>query len=138
MDRLFLDTNVLLDVLEKRAPWFPEAAECLALVRKGHCVGGVSAITLSDIAYVQRAADTAKVYDVFASLLGFLEVATLDRAVVVTAIGRRVTDIEDGFQLEAALQWEATHLLTRNIKDFPAESRLQILSPADYLERRSK
>lgn len=136
MDRLFLDTNVLLDVLEERAPWFPEAAKCLALARGGRCVGGVSALSLSDIAYIQRKADTAKIYAVFERLLEFLEIAPLDKTAVAATIARRLPDVEDGFQLEAALQWEASHLLTRNIKDFPADARLQIISPTEYLSRR--
>ncbi len=39
-------------------------------------------------------------------------------------------DVEDGFQLEAALHWGAIHFLTRNVKDFPANSPLIIQTPA--------
>ena len=133
MDRLLFDTNVILDVLEERAPWFPEAAECLALVREGRCAGAVTAITLSDIAYIQRPADTAKVYATFARLLSFLEIASVDQSVVEATLRRQLADIEDGFQLEAARQWNATHLLTRNVKDFPSNAGIRILPPAEYL-----
>lgn len=136
MDRLFFDTNVILDVLEERAPWFPEATECLALVREGHCAGAITAITLSDIAYIQRPADAGKVYAAFARLLGFLEIASVDQAVVEASLHRQLADIEDGFQLEAALQWNATHLLTRNVKDFPSDAAIRILPPSAYLEHR--
>lgn len=138
MDRLFFDTNVILDVLEERAPWFPEAAECLALVREGRCAGAVTAITLSDIAYIQRPADTTKVYAAFARLLGFLEIASVDQTVVEATLQRQLTDMEDGFQLEAARQWHATYLLTRNVKDFPSDSGIRILPPAEYLKHRLK
>lgn len=77
MDKRFFDTNVLLDVLERRDPWFPEAVECLGLARAGRCVGAVCAIALSDIAYIQRATDTAKIYAAFEQLVGFLDIATL-------------------------------------------------------------
>lgn len=136
MDRLFFDTNVILDVLEERAPWFPEATQCLALVREGHCAGAVTAITLSDIAYIQRPANTDKVYAAFARLLGFLEIASLDQTVVTATLQRQLADIEDGFQLEAAKQWNATYLLTRNVKDFPDKAGIRILTPSAYLELR--
>ncbi|MGJ3242177.1 MAG: type II toxin-antitoxin system VapC family toxin [Opitutales bacterium] len=136
MDRLFFDTNVILDVLEERAPWFPEAAECLALVREGRCAGAVTAITLSDIAYIQRPADTARVYATFVRLLGFLEIASVDQVVVEASLHRELADIEDGFQLEAARQWHATYLLTRNVKDFPTDAEIRVLPPAEYLEHR--
>jgi len=138
MDRLFFDTNVILDVLEERAPWFPEATECLALVRDGRCAGAVTAITLSDIAYIQRPADTGKVYAIFARLLGFLEIASVDQTVVETTLQRQLADIEDGFQLEAARQWHATCLLTRNVMDFPTDAGIPILPPAEYLSHRGQ
>lgn len=136
MDRLFFDTNVLLDVLEERAPWFPEAVECLAFVRADWCRGATTAITLSDIAYIQRATDASKIYEVFGRLREFLEIAALDAVVVDACLGNRLADIEDGFQLQAAIAWEATHLLTRNVRDFPADGVLKVESPADYIARR--
>lgn len=136
MDRLFFDTNVLLDVLEERAPWFPEAVECLARVRSDQCRGATTAITLSDIAYIQRATDSSRVYSVFQRLREFLEVATLDAAVVDASLRNRLPDIEDGFQYQAAIAWGATHLLSRNVKDFPSDGLLKVESPADYLAHR--
>lgn len=133
MDRLFFDTNIILDVLEARTPWFPEAAECFALVREGRCAGAVTAITLSDIAYIQRPTDTGRIYAAFSGLLGFLEIAALDQTVVEATLQRQLPDIEDGFQLEAARRWEATYLLTRNVKDFPADAGMRILPPVEYL-----
>ena len=136
MDRLFFDTNVLLDVLERRIPWFPESAACLALARKKKAFGAASAISLSDVAYVQRKTDSTTLYGVFSRLLEFLEIAPLDSNVVHNAITRGLPDIEDGFQLEAALRWRASHLITRNTKDFPGESQIQIISPEAYLRQR--
>ena len=134
MDKLFFDTNVLLDVLEKRTPWFPESAECLSLVRRGHCKGAITALSLSDIAYIQKSASTEMLYTGFRMLRNFLDIAPLNQTTVDTALARRMSDIEDGFQLTAALNCQATHLLTRNVKDFPMEASLIIQSPADYLQ----
>jgi hypothetical protein len=57
----------------------------------------------------------------------------MNKTTVDAALARQLPDMEDGFQFEAALQWKATHLLTRNVKDFPNDSSLQILGPAAYL-----
>lgn len=136
MDRLFFDTNVLLDVLEQRAPWFPESSECLALARRGNCIGAFSVLSLSDIAYIQKAASIQNLCASFQILRSFLDIAPMNKTTVDAALARQLPDMEDGFQLEAALQWKATHLLTRNVKDFPRDSSLQILGPAAYLEYR--
>lgn len=133
MDKLFFDTNVLLDVLECRAPWFPDSSECLALARYGKCLGAINALSISNITYIQRASPPGEIYPVFKRLRGFLDLAPLDSPVVDAALARELQDLEDGLQLESALAWGATHLITRNIKDFPSNSLITILTPADYL-----
>jgi predicted nucleic acid-binding protein len=133
MDKLFFDTNVLLDVLEKRAPWFPEAFECLARVQSGQCSGAITALSLSDIAYIQRATPPSTLVAAFRRLRSFLEVAALTKQTVDAALNLQLEDLEDGFQLEAAIEWGATHLLTRNVQDFPSDAPIRILSPSDYL-----
>lgn len=134
MDRVFFDTNVILDVLEKRAPWFPESAESLALARKGHCLGSMSALSLSDIAYIQRSTSIANLYERFSLLRRFLEIAPMDSASVDGALANEMADFEDGLQLNAALGWHATHFLTRNLKDFPVRDDVRILSPTEYVK----
>ena len=136
MDRLFFDTNVILDVLEKRAPWFPESMECLSRVRKGDCKGALTGITLSNIAYLQKTVPVPSLYDTFQILREFLDIAVISGQGIDDALKRRVADVEDGFQLAAALEWKATHLITRNVKDFPAVSGLKILSPIEYLQEK--
>lgn len=135
MDRLYLDTNVLLDVLEKRKPWFPESSACLSRVESGRCKGAVSAITLSDISYIQKGTATEVLYGAFCKLRSFLAVAPIDQRVVDSALARALPDMEDGFQLEAALSWRATHLITRNERHFPSAPGLLVMSPARYLSR---
>ena len=136
MDRLFYDTNVLLDVLECRAPWFPDSSECLAFARVGKCPGAINALSISNITYIQRASPVSVIYSVFQRLREFLDLASLDSAVVDAALARELPDLEDGLQLESALSWGATHLITRNVKDFPSHSSITVLAPADYLERK--
>lgn len=133
MDRLFFDTNVLLDVLEQRAPWFPESFACLAQVESGTSHGALSALSLSDIAYIQNGTPASTLYKAFRNLRTFLDIAPMTGEVIDAALARGMRDIEDGFQLEAALPWGATHLITRNTGDFPRDTALRIRSPLDYL-----
>ena len=107
------------------------------MARRGNVTGAVSAISLSDISYIQRGTDSGRIHDVFSRLLEFLEIADLNSSVVRKALARRLPDIEDGFQLEAAIHWQATHLITRNVKDFAAEVPIRILEPSSYLNSRT-
>jgi hypothetical protein len=132
MDRLFFDTSVILDVLEQRAPWFPDALECMSLVRSGQCVGAMTALSLSDIAYIQRGTPVSKIYRAFEQLAKFLQIAPLDQSSVPLALSRQMADIEDGFQFQAALAWKASHFLTRNTSDFTKCEDLVLITPTDY------
>jgi hypothetical protein len=136
MDKLFFDTNVLLDVLEQRAPWFPDSTDCLALVHRGEAKGAMTALSLSDIAYLQKGTPSATLASTFRRLRDFLDIAPLTATTVDEALTRGLPDLEDGFQLASALAWGATHLITRNLKDFPTDSDLLIQSPVDYLRSR--
>ncbi|MDA3872936.1 MAG: PIN domain-containing protein [Kiritimatiellae bacterium] len=137
MDRLFFDTNVLLDMLEQRAPWFPDSTACIACVRREQTKGAITALSLSDIAYIQKSAPPLTLTDTFKRLREFLDIAPLTANTVDEALMQELPDIEDGFQLASALAWGATHLLTRNLKDFPAIPSLIIQHPADYLRSRN-
>ena len=133
MHRLFFDTNVLLDVLEQRPPWFPESFACLARVESGACSGALSAVSLSDIAYLQKRASSGALYETFRNLRSFVQVASMSEPVVDRALARQLPDLEDGLQFEAALAWGATHLITRNAKDFPRNDGVRVQTPAEYL-----
>ncbi|TVP78555.1 MAG: hypothetical protein EA353_08040 [Puniceicoccaceae bacterium] len=92
---------------------------------------------LVKITYIQRSSSRSDIYSVFQRLRSFLEISPLDAAVVDAAFARELPDLEDGLQFESALAWGATHLITRNIKDFPASPLIAVLTPVDYLVSRS-
>lgn len=52
MDRLFLDTNIVLDLIEKREPFVHEAVLLFQLAKDGECQLLVSDLTFVNIAYI--------------------------------------------------------------------------------------
>lgn len=50
--KLFIDTNVVLDVLAQRQPWFSDSAHVLALVEQGDAAGHIAAHTLTTLHYL--------------------------------------------------------------------------------------
>jgi predicted nucleic acid-binding protein len=135
MDRLLFDTNVILDVLDRRAPHLADALQCLATARAGKVQGAVTALTLSDASYVCRKRDFQQILAAFAAMRKYLSVAPISEQEVEKAIARRLPDFEDGLQWEAARAWGASHLVTRNVDDFPKTKALSVLTPAEYLRK---
>lgn len=136
MDRLFFDTNVLLDALAVRTPFFDDALAALALVEAGQAEGAFSGLSLATLDYVLKTMRTSDKLVRYRELRRFLAVAPLASNEVDQALKRGLPDFEDGLQLESARAWGATHLLTRNVKDFPVNRSLKIIPPAAYLAKR--
>ncbi len=138
MDRLFFDTNVLLDVLEAREPFLPDSLAVLALARSGRVRGATSALSLAVIAYLKRKEPVDDVVRAFTALRQFLAVAPLGEKEADLALAAGLPDLEDALQWGSARGWKATHLVTRNTSDFRSVPELAVLSPGQYLARRKR
>lgn len=135
MDKLFLDTNILLDVANRRHPHYADSLELMDYIVSGQAIGGVAALSFSNIAYVLRKQNTRQLQAFFRHLRSFLDISPMAATEVDRAIASKFTDFEDALQWHCACEWGATHLITRNIQDFPAKRKPRILSPAQYLKR---
>lgn len=133
MDRLFLDTNVLLDVLEGRPAFVGESLRVLSLAKSLRAEADVSALSLSDITYILRKSDQDRVLRFFGELRTAIGIAAVGGGEVDRALASGMADFEDALQWQAAQSWKATHFITRNTSDFPAGEGPVVVAPADYL-----
>jgi predicted nucleic acid-binding protein len=131
--RIFVDTNLLLDVLAKREPFYTASARVWTMAETGACEALVSAISFNNVFYtVRKARDSATarralvlLRDVFASIAP-------DPRILNQAIDSDIPDFEDAIQLYSAIHARADYLLTRNVRDFPS-GILPILTPHEFL-----
>jgi predicted nucleic acid-binding protein len=131
--RIFVDTNLLLDVLAKRDPFYNVAARIWTMAETGACEALVSAISFNNIFYiVRRARDTAAARHALILLRDVFASVAPDQRILNQAIDSETTDFEDAIQLYSALHADADYLLTRNVGDFPA-GVLPILTPDEFL-----
>ena len=131
--RIFVDTNLLLDVLAKRDPFYNAAARIWTMAETGACEALVSAISFNNIFYiVRRARDTAAARHALILLRDVFASVAPDQRILNQAIDSETTDFEDAIQLYSALHADADYLLTRNVGDFPA-GVLPILTPDEFL-----
>lgn len=125
------DTNVLLDALLDRSH-AEEALVLLERAREGELAGVVAPMVLTNPFYVGRRtadADTARTF--IRSVLSFLDVAPVSHAAAVRAV-KRYPDFEDGLLGEAASEYGADILCTRNVQDFEA-ARADVLTPSELV-----
>ena len=133
MNSIFLDTNVLLDVLCDRQPYYEKSIEVWTLAETGAVQGFISAISFNNIYYIVRKARDRKTAEkVLGMLRDVFTPVALDGQIINQALAAGFKDFEDAIQYHSALHAKASCLISRDAADFP-RSGLLILSPAEYL-----
>ena len=133
MDYLFLDTDVILDLLTDRKPFSDSIAEIFEMAVRNKIKLYSSALTFSNSFYILRkVASPRKILDQFRKLLTIVQLTNMNHDVVIAALESSFTDFEDGLQNFSALQQSGIGIiLTRNTKDYK-HSSLIVLSPEMY------
>jgi predicted nucleic acid-binding protein len=134
MRHYFLDTNVVVDYLAQRAPFWPDAAELMQAGLDGQARLYVASLSFTNIYYTLRKATTAAIARALVEKLAQLvEIVGVDAGVVQQALASSFTDFEDGVQHFSAMSVPViTAIVTRDLRDF-STSFLPVLSPAEAL-----
>jgi predicted nucleic acid-binding protein len=131
--RILIDINIILDVLQKREPFYEPSARLLALVETGQVQGYLAAHSLTTLFYlIRKDKSAADARATLTNLLQFIRVAPVDQATIEQALNLDYRDYEDAVQMICALQIKADHVITRNIRDYQP-ALLSVLQPIDFL-----
>lgn len=137
--RILIDTNVILDALTGRQPYFDDADRIIKLCADKKVQGYLAAHSISNIFYILRkdlsVEDRRKV---LLNLCEILEVEGVDSRKVKSALNRMdFVDLEDCIQDECAATIKADYIVTRNVKDFE-NSLVPVILPKEFLNLREK
>jgi predicted nucleic acid-binding protein len=131
--KVLIDLNIILDVLQKRQPFYDSSAQLLAAAETGKLEGWLAAHSITTLFYLiakARSPQQAKV--VITDLLQFLSVAQVNQTTLEQALNLPYADFEDAMQMMAAVQSGSQYLITRNAQDYK-EGPLIVLQPAELL-----
>lgn len=134
MERVFVDTNIVLDLLEKREEFYSEAQELFTLADKKEVKLYISALTIANVHYLlfkHLRMDARKVISKFKVLV---EVLPIDDKILELSLASDFTDLEDAIQYYTAIENGAEVIITRNKKDFK-NIDLPILTAKEFLKR---
>ena len=133
MTRVFLDSDVILDLLLDRQPFSPHAAVIFALAETGKvelCTSTVSFLNVYYVAGTQRDRGTAdRLIRKLRSLLTLLPVTPKS---IDAALAAKPRDIEDRVQYECARDNGMSFLVTRNVKHYPSKG-VPVMTPDIFL-----
>lgn len=128
-----IDTNVVLDVLLRREPFFSDSSHCLSRAERGEYTAFLCATTITTIFYLaQRHLGKTETIKRIEDLMAICSTAAVTQAVIDSAIQSPFDDFENAVLNCAAVTSGADCIVTRNEADFGA-STLLVYSPAQFL-----
>jgi predicted nucleic acid-binding protein len=134
MKRLFVDTNIVLDLLAQRMPFYTEAAKLFSLADRKKIRLSISALCLADTNYILS--KQLPVKDVRKLLRDFkilVNVLPLDDKISDLALNSEFNDFEDAIQYFTAIENGQDIIITRNLYDF-RESRLPVMTAGEFIK----
>jgi predicted nucleic acid-binding protein len=132
--KVLVDTNVVLDVLLKRAPFDRAGVEVLAEVEAGSVAGFLCSTSVTTVYYMARKVmGGAGAQQHIAELMTLFDVACVPRVLFQQALKLGFGDFEDAVLHEAAAGVGAEAIITRNAADFQ-RARIPVFTPEAFLE----
>ncbi|MFZ2654986.1 MAG: PIN domain-containing protein [Victivallales bacterium] len=131
--KIFVDTNVLLDVFQERKPQYGASVSVWDMAERGQLSGFVSVISFNNIYYIiSRFRDKKHAGRAIKLLRGTFSPVSLDEQILNQAIDSKMNDFEDAIQFFSAVHSASDFIITRNSKDFP-KSSIPVLTPEEFL-----
>lgn len=134
MSKLLIDTNIVLDLLAKREPFYKSAAQLFSLADKQKLELSISSLTFANTNYVlSRLKTTQEAREILRRFRVLIKVLPLNDKIIDLALNdNNFKDFEDGLQYYTAMENEQEVVITRDLKDFK-ESKIPAMTADEYL-----
>ena len=134
MEKVLLDTDVVLDLLLKRPPFDRDALVLFQWAEQGRLEIGVSALSFSNIFFIARKIlNRDKALDLLNLLDDLVQTCPVGQSTIRLALQSKFVDFEDAIQHFCALEAGIPTLVTRNVRDY-AKSELAIHTPDSFVK----
>jgi predicted nucleic acid-binding protein len=135
MENIFVDTNIIIDLLAKREPFYKDAQDLFTLSDKKEIQLCISSLSFANTYYsiVKHHKDIdAKKY--LAKFKVLVKVLPLEDKAIELALASNFNDFEDGLQYFVAMDNESDIIITRNKKDFK-NSKIPVMTAGEYIRK---
>lgn len=135
MERVLVDTNIILDLLAQREEFYKDAQRLFTLADRKNVKLYISALSVANVNYILtkvQGKDTAR--RILIQFKVLVEVLPFDDKITELALASDFTDFEDAIQYYTALENGLDIIVTRNKKDYKNVD-LPILSAGEYINK---
>jgi len=132
--KLFVDSNIFIDILLARQDFLQDSATIYKLVENGIVNGFVAPITINNIHYICRKSTNQELIKEFLyDIATHFHITPMSQTTIALAKEADITDFEDALQYAMAKESKCGAIITRNIKDFKYIKDINILTPREFL-----
>jgi predicted nucleic acid-binding protein len=134
MKNLFIDTNIILDLLAQRMPFYTDAAKLFSLADRKKLKLSISALCLADAHYILlKQNPDLEVRSVLRRFKILVTVLPLDDKITDLALNSEFRDFEDAIQYYTAIENDQELIITRNQSDF-MESKVPVMTAGEFIK----
>ncbi len=134
--KAMIDTNIIIDVLTEREPFFAYSKRVLELCESKVINGFVTASAVTDIFYIVRrhTHDTELAYKCLGYLLDIVKVLPVTNENIISAFIAKAKDFEDRLLAECSVSNGCDCIITRNTADFSGFG-VKLHTPQEIVEK---
>ncbi|MFC2119406.1 type II toxin-antitoxin system VapC family toxin [Bacteroidota bacterium] len=134
MNRILVDTNIVLDLLAGRKPFLKYAAKLFTEADQNKIKLYVSALSIANIHYMlsrlKSEKEARKILNKFKVLVS---IVALDKKILDLSLSSEFKDFEDAIQYFSALEINAVSIITRNLQNYKT-SKIPVQTAEEYLK----
>jgi len=132
--KVFTDSDVILDILCKREPYYEYAAQVFSLADTRQLRLYTTPLVVANVYYILRKAiGIEKAKEALRKLRLLMHIIATEEQEIDLALNSPFSDFEDALQYYTAVRHHMDMLLTRNIKDYK-EKALIIQTPEQFIK----
>jgi len=133
--KLFIDTDIILDILAKRELFYNPAVQLFALIEEKKVDAFTTPVVFSNLFYILSKFKSRNfAHSSLRKLRLLLTIIQVDEKVIDLALNSEFKNFEDAIQFYAAKFHNLDFIITRNVKDFVSKE-IVVLTAEIYIER---
>jgi len=133
---VLLDTNVVMDIVEEREPFYKNSIAVLKLISAINANCYFSASSAKDIFYLvkRHTGDLNRAKNAVVLISKFAIFCDTTKEDIQTALLSDIVDFEDAILVASAIRDNLDFVITRNVNDFE-NSIIPAITPTDFLKQ---
>lgn len=133
MDKIFIDTDIILDLMMKRIPYFYSSIKLFNLIENKEIEGFTSSLIFSNLFYIiKKEQGREKAIKLLKKLMILLRILAVDSKIIESGLSSNFKDFEDSIQYYTATENGLKTLITRNTADYKS-AKINIYTADEYI-----